>query len=812
MSDPAAAFTSDQPATAVGLIDEVGLCESAADYTALASRATIAQLLRVQLDAAGLTPTELLHNHKALKAMLAQEPVVEVAVGRVVAMQGRLPGETIQGRRAAIQAAIADALARAAETERTLDGVAHKGPPFAVLQRDQGARPGESPEQDYLLLSALCRELTGLRNWGHKLAVLVSLAGDDASGRVATLVDGALADLVAAGSALDRFVGAPDTADAALIRLLDLAAGKPSAAEGEGGPLAALAALLRAGRLPETRSVILDGIRRLLRASGGHSRHEGEAEVFRHALATLVGGDGVAGGGGVAEALVLRYSRRLDASSGTGLRQAMQGTLESLPSLFSRLHFLAALADSGLGRHAANELVMLAETIPANEQVVEAALFHPFDPPALAAALHRAAAAFGASPLPAESSGRVRERIIGLVDTLVMRGNFIDLLDRFEPDIPRRIAAFRAVIDAGLTTPFGGGPLIEQHILRLTERPETLPPAPTVPMRVDPPLPHFGRHRCPNCFEPKGGSGMCLTCGHDESEGSRPGVHLRAGTLLLGRYAVGRLIGQGGFGATYLGWDEHSQTRVAIKEYFPVSLATRAQANGALVPYTEDQATPFREGIDKFMGEARMLARLGSVPEIVEVRDHFEANATAYMVMELLEGRTFQRHLLEEGGAIGYRQALGLILPIAKAVHDVHGLGLVHRDISPDNIFLLDGGSAKLLDFGAARHYVGEVTGNLTVVLKRGYAPPEQYGSESRQGPWTDVYALAATLYCAITGKPPPDASQRWMEDTLVRPSRLGVAIPAAVEEALLAGLALNWQERPRDMKILLQAFSQALR
>ena len=812
MSEPAAAFTPDHPATSVGLIDEVGLCESASDYTAFASRTTIAQLLRVQLEAALLTPTELLYNHKALKGMLARTPLIEVAVGRVVAIQGQLPGQTVQGRRAAIQAALSDALARAADTERTLDSVAHKGPPFAVLQRDQGVRPGESPEQDYLLLSALCRELTGLRNWGLKLAFLVSLADDDASGRVATLVDGALADLVAAGGALDRLAGTPETPDAALWRLLDLAAGKPPPAEGEGRPLAKLAALLRGGRLPETRSVVLDGVRRLLRAGSGNGRNEEEAEVFRHAIATLVGADGVAGGGSVAEALVLRYSRRLDASSGTGLRQAMQGTLESLPDLFSRLHFLAALADSGLGRHAVNELVMLAETLPTNESVVEAALFRPFDPPALATALQRAAAAFAASPLPAETSGRVQERITSLVDTLVMRGNFIDLLDRFEPDIPRRISAFRAVIAAGLTTPFGGGPLIEQHILRLTERPETLPPTPTVPLRADPSLPHFGRHRCPNCFEPKGGSSMCLTCGHDESEGSRPGVHLRAGTLLLGRYVVGRLIGQGGFGATYLGWDERSQNRVAIKEYFPVSLATRAQANGVLVPYTEDLATPFREGIDKFMGEARMLARLGSVPEIVEVRDHFEANATAYMVMELLEGRTLQRHLLEEGGAIGYRQALGLILPIAKAVHDVHRLGLVHRDISPDNIFLLDGGSAKLLDFGAARHYVGEVTGNLTVVLKRGYAPPEQYGSESRQGPWTDVYALAATLYCAITGKPPPDASQRWLEDTLVRPSRLGIAIPSAVEEALLAGLALNWQERPRDMKILLQAFSQALR
>ena len=820
MSETAAAIASPPSplppsAGAVGLIDEVGLCETTADFFAPASRATITQLLRAQLDVQLLTPTELLHNHKALKALLAQGPIVEVAVGRVVALQGRLPGETVRGRREAIQSALEAVRALAEAAERTLDGVAHRGPPFAVLQRDQAARPGESPELDYLLLSAVCRELAAMRNWSLKLSFLVSLAGDDASGRVAALIDGAVADLIAAGSVLDTLAGPPATPGDEMRRLLGLAfSSAPPADGGDRAALTALNGLLRAGRLPETRDVILERVRRLLRGGEpvGSGQREEEIQIFHDALSVLAGPEGVAGGGAMAEALVLRYARRLDQSSNTGLRLAMQGTIETLPDFFARLHFLAALAASDLGRRAANELAMLAETLPNNEALVEATLFHPFDPAGLAEKLQGAAAAFAAAPLPPETRTRVEDRITGLVDTMVMRGNFIDLLDHARPDVAERIEAFRAVIAAGLVSAFGGGPLIEQHIDRLTERPESLPaPAGTAPAREGARGARFGRHRCPNCFEPKGGSGMCLTCGHDESEGSRPGVHLRAGSMLEGRYAVGRLIGQGGFGATYLGWDERLQTKVAIKEYFPVSLATRSQASGALVPYTADQVATFRDGIDKFLGEARMLARLRDVREIVEVHDHFEANATAYMVMELLVGRTLQRHLLEEGGAIDYRRALGLMLPIAKAVHDVHRLGLVHRDISPDNVFLLDGGEAKLLDFGAARHYVGEATGNLTVVLKRGYAPPEQYGSESRQGPWTDVYALAATLYCAITGKPPPESNQRWLEDTLVRPSKLGVAIPPGVEDALIAGLALDWKERPRDMKTLLQAFNRAL-
>ncbi len=822
MSESAAFTTLPPVAGEAGPAGEGGLCQSLADYFAPPARAAMAGLLRCHLDAQRLTVSELLHNYKALKTLAADVALTEAAIGRAAESQGRLPGHSSGERRAAILSALEDGLRMAAAAEQSLDGVAHKGPPFAVLQRDQNLRPGDNPEQDYLLLSALCRELVGMRDWTLKLSFLVSLACDDPGGRVAALVDGTIADLVAASDVLTRTPGEPALPGPSelpadeLHRLLSLVCTDLPAPDGvaDGSPLFGLNTLLRAGLLPETRTEILEQIRHLLcggQALGAGPR-EAELHAFQEALTGLAGPEGVIGGAAMAEALVARYANRLEETSRTGLRQAMQGTIESLPDFFARLRFIAALAGSDLGQYAANELAMLAETLPNNEALVESALFHPFDPAALAEKLRGAAAAFADTLLPEEARTRLHDRITGLVDIMVMRGNFVELLDRAEPETARRIAAFRSVIAAGLVSDHGGRPLIDQHILRLTERPE-LVPAPTEPPSDHQPIvvARFGRHRCPNCFESKGGTGMCLNCGFDESEGPRPGVHLRTGAVLQGRYVVGRLIGQGGYGATYMSWDERLQCKVAIKEYFPVSLVTRSVDSCVLVPYTKDQVVTFKDGIDKFLGEARMLAGLRNLREIVEVHDFFEANATAYMVMELLVGRTLQRHLLEEGGTIDYRQALGLILPIAKAVHDVHQLGLVHRDISPDNIFLLNGGEARLLDFGAARHYVGEATGNLTVVLKRGYAPPEQYGSESRQGPWTDVYALAATLYCAITGKPPPDSCQRQLEDALERPSTLGVSIPSPVENALLAGLALNWRERPRDMKTLLQTFNRAL-
>ncbi len=636
----------------------------------------------------------------------------------------------------------------------------------------------------------------------------------DGDGSGAAVEDGAIAEWLGDEAVLHGFLGQHPYLGVNVRRSLDLVLGTRTWPAEPGNPLARLSRLLVAGRLPDSYALLVGRVCEQVGAPVplGSGRREEEIRLFQDILSVVATQDGVVGGAAMAEALMVRSLRRLAQEGGATDRVAIQGIVETLPNLFSRLYFLAALARSGLGRRVIDDLEVLAHGLASSHALIENAVFRPFDPPALARALARAAAAFDHSEIPAQVSARVRLRIVCLIDAFVMRGPFLALMDRAEPSMPRRRESLAAVIAAGLVSEFGGRPLVEQHMAEISVRPEVEPsPEPVAPLLDTRLSSRFGRTRCPYCFEPKNGGFMCLVCGYDEDEGARPGVHLPAGTVLQGRYVIGRLIGQGGFGATYLGWDERFQDKVAVKEYFPTSLAGRAADRGAIEPYTDAQNATFRDGIAKFLAEARTLGRLRHVREIVEVLDHFEANGTAYMVMELLVGRTLQRHLLEEGGAIDYRRALGLILPIAKAVHAAHGLGVLHRDISPDNIFLGDQGAVKLLDFGAARHSVGEAIGALPVILKRGYAPPEQYRSDGDQGPWTDVYALSATLYCAITGRPPQDSSLRRDDEPVLRPSALGFTLPAALEEALIAGLALRREDRPQDMKTWLSGLNRAL-
>nr|WP_255543081.1 serine/threonine-protein kinase [Azospirillum sp. INR13] len=282
---------------------------------------------------------------------------------------------------------------------------------------------------------------------------------------------------------------------------------------------------------------------------------------------------------------------------------------------------------------------------------------------------------------------------------------------------------------------------------------------------------------CPSCYSARGSargpSGPCTGCGFPAKSDNRPGVHLAPGTVLHGRYRAGRVLGQGGFGATYLGWDDRLRVKVAIKEYYPANLIARLPNAAAVSPFSDEHAETFAAGLTKFLEEARTLARLREVREIVGVQDFFEENGTAYLVMELLEGRTMKKYLADCGGRIDVRRTLSVVTPIAKALQAIHEQGLIHRDVSPDNIFLTNGGDRKLLDFGAARQTARPGAG-MTVILKPGYAPPEQYSNEGRQGAWSDVYALCATIYLALTGRTPPDATARFMNDKVPRPSELG--------------------------------------
>ncbi len=309
---------------------------------------------------------------------------------------------------------------------------------------------------------------------------------------------------------------------------------------------------------------------------------------------------------------------------------------------------------------------------------------------------------------------------------------------------------------------------------------------------------------CYGCFREKpDASPVCLHCGFNAEE-EQPFLALPMGTVLRGRYLTGRVLGVGGFGITYLGYDLVLEIKVAIKEYMPSGLATR-HANRYQVVLTGRRKEDYENGMERFLEEARILAKLQGTPNIVSVQDHFKENNTAYFVMEYVDGMSLKAYLACQGGKIPYDQALTILRPIMGALVRVHSMGLTHRDISPDNVSITSGGESKLLDFGAARAAMGDDK-SISVILKHGFAPEEQYSSHGSQGPWTDVYAMGVTLYRCITGELPPDSIARAHHDTLKRPSELGAALPANLEAAIMKAMAVKAEDRFPSMEAFLQA------
>ena len=303
---------------------------------------------------------------------------------------------------------------------------------------------------------------------------------------------------------------------------------------------------------------------------------------------------------------------------------------------------------------------------------------------------------------------------------------------------------------------------------------------------------------CPSCMSKAAPvDGKCPVCGHDVNIQNAQ-YQLPVNCILNGRYVVGKVLGAGGFGITYIGYDLKLDSRVAIKEYYPSGAANRS-ISLTVIPTTEVKGNPFELGKSRFLKEAKTLSEFVGDGNIVTLRDYFEENGTAYIVMEYLEGQDLS-HYARERGRFEFSEALDLLEPVMLALDEVHKKGLIHRDISPSNIMVLNNGKVKVLDFGSARlqNTSGELS--LSVMLKPGYAPMEQYSTHGEQGSWTDVYAMSATIYRLITGKTPPTSTDRLMEDTLEPPSKLGVKITPAQEEALLHGLALRPADRTRTM------------
>ena len=253
---------------------------------------------------------------------------------------------------------------------------------------------------------------------------------------------------------------------------------------------------------------------------------------------------------------------------------------------------------------------------------------------------------------------------------------------------------------------------------------------------------------------------ICPHCGYIEGSPAAQALHMQPGSILRERYIIGTSLGFGGFGVTYIAWDALLEQKVAIKEYLPSEFSTRMPGVTQITIYTGDKSKQFYDGLDRFVDEAKRLAKLQDVDGIVHIYDCFKENNTAYIVMEYLEGETLAQ-ILKKEKRYAPDEAIAMLLPVIDSLAKVHEHGIIHRDIAPDNIFVTKDGTMKVIDFGAARYATTSHSRSLTVIIKPGYSPEEQYRSKSDQGSHTDVYALAATLYKMITGKTPPDALER---------------------------------------------------
>ncbi len=313
-------------------------------------------------------------------------------------------------------------------------------------------------------------------------------------------------------------------------------------------------------------------------------------------------------------------------------------------------------------------------------------------------------------------------------------------------------------------------------------------------------------HLCMGCMEEKGDLQICPLCGYQEGNPPDSPLHMPPRSLLKEKYLIGRVLGQGGFGITYLVWDKYLDRKLAIKEFFPREIVYRDYNSGTVSLYSGNQTDQYKYGLTKFLAEAKNLAQFENHPSIVSVKDYFEDNATAYMVMNYIDGINLNDFLENRKNKLTYDEALQVILPVLDALRAVHEVNLLHRDISPDNIMITVDRRVMLLDFGAARHALGEKGKKFSVIVKQGYAPEEQYRSNGVQGSWTDVYSAATTFYKAITGRMPPDALDRLENDTLVPPSQLGVQISPAGETALLKALAVRSNDRFRTVAEFQQA------
>lgn len=307
------------------------------------------------------------------------------------------------------------------------------------------------------------------------------------------------------------------------------------------------------------------------------------------------------------------------------------------------------------------------------------------------------------------------------------------------------------------------------------------------------------QRRCLNCFNlfdivysDKEEREVCPYCGYCEGTPPKELYHLYPGVgLYNNRYVIGTCIGFGGFGITYKAWDNVLETVVAVKEYYPTGLVQRVPGKPQVIIYTGESKEEYMQGLERFLDEAKNMAKFVDNPNIVHVDAFFEENNTAYLVMEYLPGMTLKSYLKSKGGRIGCEEVIPIADAVITALKEIHAGGIIHRDISPDNIMLCNDGRIKLLDFGAARFSDADQERTRSIILKPGFAPPEQYQAKSKQGPWTDIYALCATVYRAITGVLPDESVNRVIEDTVQSPIQIYCDIPERISNTVMKGMSI---------------------
>jgi len=285
----------------------------------------------------------------------------------------------------------------------------------------------------------------------------------------------------------------------------------------------------------------------------------------------------------------------------------------------------------------------------------------------------------------------------------------------------------------------------------------------------------------------------------EKSAIDRPEYHSAlANGLVIGRYKILAVLGEGGFGITYRCHDTQLHRDVAIKEYLPSGLAIR-QGDTQVLPRSTEVSKDFVWGRSRFLDEARTMAKLSHVPAVVRVHDFLEAHGTAYVVMQLLEGETLTQRL-ERETRLPQAAIEQILPPLLDGLEQIHGVGFLHRDIKPANIMLGPDGAPTLIDFGASRADVAGRTQAMTAIFTPGFAAPEQ-SSAGKQGPWTDIYGLAATLYACVAGKPPPSALERLMEDdSTVSVEAAGAGYAPALLAAIDVGMLLQAHARPQTI------------